>query len=47
MFKNENYPLSTEYLLSDHIEYGGCLNTKMSSYQYRDPHLKDKMVSRR
>ena len=24
----------------------GCLNIKMSSYQYRDPHVKDKMVSR-
>ena len=24
---------------------GGGLNTKMSSYQYKDPHVKDKMVS--
>ena len=25
---------------------GGRLNIKMSSYQYRDPHVKDKTVSR-
>ena len=25
---------------------GGCLNIKMSSYQYRDPHVKDKTVLR-
>ena len=25
---------------------GGCLNINMSSYQYRDPHIKDKTVSR-
>ena len=25
---------------------GGRLNIKMSSYQYRDPHVKDKRVSR-
>ena len=25
---------------------GGCLNIKMSSNQYRDPHVKDKTVSR-
>ena len=24
---------------------GGCLNIKMSSYQYKDPHVKDKTVS--
>ena len=24
---------------------GGCLNIRMSSYQYRDPHVKDKTVS--
>ena len=24
---------------------GGCLNIKMSSYQYRDPHVKDETVS--
>ena len=24
---------------------GGCPNIKMSSYQYRDPHNKDKTVS--
>ena len=26
--------------------HGGCLNIKMSSYQYRDPRVKDKTVSR-
>ena len=26
------------------MDAGGCLNTKMSSSQYRDPHVKDKMV---
>ena len=25
---------------------GGCLNIKMSSYKYRDPHVKDKTVAR-
>ena len=25
---------------------GGRLNIKISSYQYRDPHVKEKMVSR-
>ena len=25
---------------------GGCLNIKMSSYQYRDTHVKDQMVLR-
>ena len=25
---------------------GGCLNKKMSSYQYSDPHVKDKTVVR-
>ena len=25
---------------------GPCLNIKMSSYQYRDPHVKDKTVLR-
>ena len=25
---------------------GGCLNINMSSYQYGDPHVKDKTVSR-
>ena len=24
---------------------GGCLNIKMSPYKYKDPHVKDKMVS--
>ena len=24
---------------------GGCLNIKMSSYEYSDPHVKDKTVS--
>ena len=28
------------------ISPGGGLNIKMSSYQYRDPHVEDKMVSR-
>ena len=28
------------------LESGGRLNIKMSSYQYRDPHVKDKTVSR-
>ena len=27
------------------METRGCLNIKMSSYQYRDPHVKDKTVS--
>ena len=28
------------------VKSGGRLNIKMSSYQYRDPHVKDKTVSR-
>ena len=28
------------------LKRGGHLNIKMSSYQYRDPHVKDKTVSR-
>ena len=27
-------------------DQGGCLNIKMSSYQYKDAHVKDKTVSR-
>ena len=28
------------------VSRGGCLSIKMSSYQHRDPHVEDKMVSR-
>ena len=33
-------------LNNNKIPTGGHLNIKMSSYQYRDPHVKDKTVSR-
>ena len=28
------------------MQPGGCLSIKMASYQYRDPHVKDKTVLR-
>ena len=37
--------LGCNYLLLP-LKSGGCLNIKMPSYQYRDPHVKDKTVLR-
>ena len=44
MTHTSSKPFSNVLLLSQMS--GGCLNIKMSSYQYRDSHVKDKTVSR-
>ena len=36
-------PDKTAFILN--LDPGGRLNAKMSSYQYRDPHVEDKTVS--
>ena len=38
--------LSDHSEIGRHLDPGGRLNIKMLSYQYRDPHVKDKTVSR-
>ena len=43
---NSDRTLVSLQLFDGHPISGGRLNIKMSSYQYRDPHVKDKMVSR-
>ena len=40
------YIMQTSDLDITRLLPGGSLSTKMLSYQYRDPHVKDKTVSR-
>ena len=40
------FPLLVRWHLYTESGPRGCLNIKMLSYQYRDPNVKDKMVSR-